>query len=88
MGMKMQITLSEVTIDQLYDDLSKLREVGFGGCGIEWHTSRSHIGTSITMTLMEPAADGQAAGVRSPSRKHLIEPALAASSAPKAEKAQ
>ena len=51
--MRMEITFAEVTIDQLYDDLGKLREVGFGGHSIEWHTSRSHIGKAITMTLVE-----------------------------------
>jgi hypothetical protein len=55
-AMRMEITVSEVTIDQLYEDLGKLREVGFGGHGIEWHTSRSHLGKTITMTLVDAEA--------------------------------
>jgi hypothetical protein len=59
-GMRMEVTLSETTVDQLYEDLGKLRQVGFGAYGIEWHTSRSHLGKQITMSLVEEPAPAPA----------------------------
>ena len=53
--MRMQVTVSDTTVDELYEDLGKLRQVGFGAYRIEWHTSRSHLGKQITMAFEEPA---------------------------------
>jgi hypothetical protein len=55
-GMRMEVTIAEATVDELYEHLSKLREIGWGSYSIEWHTSRSHLGKMITMSLEEPAA--------------------------------
>ena len=47
----MEFTVKEVTVDQLYEELGRLRAIGWGGSLINWHTSRSHIGLGITMSL-------------------------------------
>jgi hypothetical protein len=53
MADKIDWTVSDVTVDDLYESLGKLREIGWGSRMIEFHTSRSHLGRSITMTLSE-----------------------------------
>jgi hypothetical protein len=47
----MELTLAEVTVDELYAELGRLREIGWGAAPIDWHTSRSHLGRKITMSL-------------------------------------
>jgi hypothetical protein len=51
-GMRVEITFAGSTVDQFWEDLGKLRQVGWGSADIEWHTSRSHLGKQITMALM------------------------------------
>ena len=51
MPMKIEVTVADVTVDDLYDELGKLREIGLGKSLIDWHTSRSHIGNQISMVL-------------------------------------
>jgi hypothetical protein len=51
MPARLDFTVSDVTVDELYEELGKLREIGWGKSSIEWHTSRSHLGKQITMTL-------------------------------------
>jgi hypothetical protein len=51
MPARLDFTVSDVTVDELYEELGKLREVGWGKFQIEWHTSRSHLGKQITMKL-------------------------------------
>jgi hypothetical protein len=60
MPARLDFTVSEVTVDELYEELGKLREIGWGKSSIEWHTSRSHLGKQITMTLStgEPELSG------------------------------
>ena len=57
MPARLDITLSDMTVDDLYAELGKYREVGWGKSKIDWHTSRSHIGKSITMTLSNEPED-------------------------------
>lgn len=56
-GMRVEITLSDMTVDGLWDELSKLRAVGWGHSVIDWRTSRSHLGKQITMALSLSSED-------------------------------
>jgi hypothetical protein len=47
----MELTVKDVTVDELYAELGRLRSIGWGVSLVSWHTSRTHIGTGITMSL-------------------------------------
>jgi hypothetical protein len=51
MSVRVQVTLSDHTVDKLWEELGKFREVGWGAAEIDWHTSRGHLGKQITMSL-------------------------------------
>jgi hypothetical protein len=52
MPAQLDFTSTDATVDELYEDLGKLRDMGWGQSKIAWHTSRSHLGNKITMTLL------------------------------------
>jgi hypothetical protein len=45
------VTLTGMTVQTLYEQLEKLVKIGWGDAPIDWHTSRSHLGRQITMSL-------------------------------------
>jgi hypothetical protein len=58
MAVNLDVTVTDVTVDELHQDLGKLKDMGWGKSKIQWHTSRSHLGNKITMTLGDAEDDG------------------------------
>ena len=50
-SMSIEVTVGDVTVEDLHHQLGKLVDIGWGKAAIDWHTSRSHIGKQITMSL-------------------------------------
>jgi hypothetical protein len=59
MPSQIDMTVTDTTVDELYEDLGKLKVMGLGAWRIDWHTSRTHIGRTVKMTITEHEQEKQ-----------------------------